>query len=215
MEATATSEIIKIIQESSGFIKTYGGLIGTFIASATALFIAGGGGRWLINKAYKPNLKVTGNIQRYMQALQMWRIAITNEGNDTAKNVQAMVTRFIEGGQDRENFVPMPLAWTHQEEVSIDIHPEQTVYLDIIEHHTNTSDKKANLASPRGHGVPDFRDLKESEQITTLEITFYGNRGRLFKTYIDISWSLGLCFNAKVRGKRWALGINAEGGSDQ
>lgn len=52
MEATSSAEIIKVIQQDSGFLKTYGGIIGTVAASATALFVAGGGGRWLINKVY-------------------------------------------------------------------------------------------------------------------------------------------------------------------
>jgi gas vesicle protein len=120
------------------FFEQYGTLIGTSIASATALFIAVGG-RWLRSKFYKSKLKVV-DFKKFAQKrdedtslLIVWRIVIKNCGNETAKNVQADVTKIYDNEIKRPGFLPVPLKWTHLDNESRNILPGQTVYLDLFD----------------------------------------------------------------------------------
>ncbi|OGG12955.1 hypothetical protein A2773_01970 [Candidatus Gottesmanbacteria bacterium RIFCSPHIGHO2_01_FULL_39_10] len=211
MEATVSALpiVINTATETSFLVK-YGGLIGSLVASGIALFLGGGGGRWLKGSIYKPKMKVEGNIRRFRQNHYSWRIAIKNYGNDTAKDVQVNVTKIIENGIPRENFLPMPLVWTHWGSETRNILPKQTVFLDVIEHHHIIKSNlygTSNLATRFGGGVDDFRQLHESQEITTLELTFYEQRGLKHIEYIDLIWPKEIFFDARMRGHQWSLGI--------
>lgn len=206
MDATNAAGLINSVSPNN-FFKEYGELLGAVIASTVALFIAAGGAEKWKRVFLKPELKVINNIQRYRQAHHVWRISVKNTGNDIARDVQAMVTNITEGGKERENFVPMPLGWTHKDSDTSNIHPEQIVNLDIIEHYVNSSNKEVQLASPRGHGVADFRNIRISDQITKLEISFYESRGKALAVDIEIGYTAPLFLDARVKGHKWSLGI--------
>jgi len=69
--------------------------------------------------------------------LGLGRLIITNEGRHIAKTVEACVDRIVYEGQDRSDFIPMPLVWTHGQLSKSglhvrDVYPGQTVYLDFF-----------------------------------------------------------------------------------
>src|SRR5437899_3223088 len=95
----------------------------SLFASLVALFLGGGGGRYI--KPYlgiKPTLRIAG-LRRYMQDVYVWRLAVENIGSETAKDVQVDVTKLTHNGTPRENFLSMPLRWTHLDCESRDILP--------------------------------------------------------------------------------------------
>lgn len=200
----------------------YGALIGALIASSVALFLAAGGGEWLKRKFIKPKLKIVGNIIRYTQSHYQWRITVLNDGNDTAKNVQVNVTRIVDDGKPRINFLPMPLGWTHFGGEVRDILPKQTVFLDVFEHHyknkaPNGKDNplfgSVNLATRFGGGIDDFRQIRESSGISSLELTFYEQGGKTFKKNIEVYFNEQLFFEARIKGQEWPFGLRKNLGS--
>src|SRR3989344_8791678 len=93
------------------FAKDYGSVV----AAITALSLAGGFGRWLLSKFYKPKLEILSlrSFKQYKD-LTLWRFAIKNKGNEIAKNVQADVIAIYDNDKKRIDFLPVPLKWTHR-----------------------------------------------------------------------------------------------------
>lgn len=99
---------------SPSFLKDYGALIGSLIASTIALFLGGGGGNWIKSWFLMPVLKVL-SLKRlhHTHELDVWRLLIRNEGKAIAKNVQVEVIEIIDdGNKKRDNFLPLPLRTT-------------------------------------------------------------------------------------------------------
>ena len=162
------------------------------VAAMTALFIAGGGGRWLLSLVYRPRLKIVG-YQPFRQVgyLKVWRAAIKNVGNEVAEDVQATTLAVFDDGKQRRNFLPIPLRWTHlnQGQVGRDILPGQTVYLDIFEDipspqdSADTINHTVRFASEIGSDIPDFTHLYPNttkfevaifhKRMTPLKVTFW------------------------------------------
>lgn len=179
------------------------------IPSGIALLIAGGVGEyikpWL---GFKSNLELLG-FRRYRQATHHWRLAIRNSGREIAKSVQVDVLKIIdEGGKERGNFLPIPLRWTHLNCESRDILPNQTVYLDAIEHNPTDLGKGARLTTRFGGGVDDFELLKNGRTYIVLGV--YQMNGSVIESAIDISWPAGMFFDARLKGKKWHLTKNGK-----
>jgi len=176
-------ETIKII------IRDYGSLI----ASITALFIAGGGGRWLMTKFYRPKLEIVGfGPHKQASNLKVWRIVIKNYGNEVARNVQADVIKIYDKNKERENFLPIPLQWTHLNQESRDIFPGQTTYLDFFDDIPGTHSSPASvihsvrLRSQFGLDVADFTYLKNETSEVQIAIFHDRMRPRRVKIYTRI-----------------------------
>ena len=179
----------------------------SILPSIVALLVAGGIGRYI--KPYlgiKPRLEVLELI-RFHQAHYIWRLAIVNNGRETAKNVQVDVVKIYDEGVLRENFLPMPLPWTHTDKESRDISPKQTVYLDVFYHKINDPND-AHIATRFGGGVDNFRKFKLGKSKLTL--TFYEQSGKSFNKEIEISWTSALFFDARLQGKKWVLTKNGK-----
>lgn len=189
-------------------------LLGAVVASFTALFIAGGGGKFVKEFFYYPYIKLPFNVVRNKQNHYMWRIAIQNDGNAIAKDVQVDVISIIEDGRERENFIPMPLRWTHLSTESRDIIPKQIVYLDVLEQHTVLENTPlfgtVNLATKFGEGINDFRNLKISDTETTLNLVIYEKRGECIPISIEVVWTSKLFLDMKLKGKDWHLKLLRE-----
>lgn len=165
---------------------------GALIASLTALFIAGGGGRFLSSLFYKPKLSVVA-FRRFKQKdeLAVWRILIKNEGNDTARDVQADIEKVYDEGRERKNFLTVPLQWTHLNEEKRDILLKQTVYLDIFDEILRFEGSPAHK-SPQirfrtrfGLEIFDFSWLKTKE--SRIKIVVFQRSGSLLPVYIDVN----------------------------
>lgn len=160
------------------------------IAALTALFLAGGGGRWIKSFFYRPKIEVSGYAP-FKQAdnLKVWRLSLKNTGNDIAYNVQANTISIFDKGEERRNFLPIPLRWTHLNQLQMDrnILPGQTVYLDIFEDVSNDLNEEDSLipshtirlASEFGTNIPDFTYLYP--KTTLFEIAIFHSRMKPIK----------------------------------
>lgn len=179
------------------------------ISSVIALLIAGGVGEyikpWL---GFKSSLELL-SFRRYKQASHYWRLAIRNSGREVARSVQVDILKIVDdGGKERDNFLPIPLRWTHLNCESRDILSNQTVYLDVIEHIPSAMENAARLITRFGGGVDDFEKLKNGESHIVLGI--YQMNGKFIESSIDISWPTGMFFDTRLKGKKWHLTKNGE-----
>lgn len=209
MDATTSAslnQIVSSLEPLKSFNKSFlwsPEFWGSIIASLTALFIAVGGARVIKRLiGIRPELKLIG-FKRYHQATYYWRLAIKNSGKEVAKKVQVNVTAIYDDGKKRENFLAIPLRWTHLNCESRDILPSQTVYLDVVEHIISKDGDEAKLITRRGGGVDDFEVLKKGESKVIL--TFYEKSGISFDKQIEISRNDGLLLDGRIKGKKWHL----------
>jgi len=171
------------------FLEQYGTLIGTSIASGTALFIAVGG-KWLRSKFYKANLKVV-DFKKFVQhgdkstkLLVVWRIVLKNRGNETARNVQADVIKIYDNEKKRSGFLPVPLKWTHLDNESRDILPGQTVYLDLFDeiHTFMPRNLEIRLCTRFGLDIRKFTFLEDGK--ADLKIAIFQKNGSVMNIAI-------------------------------
>ncbi len=127
-------------------------------------------------------------------------MVIKNEGNVLAKNVQVDVIEIEDSGKRRENFLPIPLRWTHLDNESRDILPKQTVYLDLFEQLTPGSISNIQFfikfGSRFGSGVKDFSFLNPGKTKVTLRL--YNSDGKNTEFNISATWDGQFIFEAKL-----------------
>lgn len=183
----------------------------SLIPSLIALLIAGGIGKFIKpHLGIKPKLEILG-LQRFLQGHQVWRIAVINNGLEIAKNVQVDVVKIYDGNVLRENFLPMPLPWTHRDthpdKENRNILPKQTVYLDVFYHKANDPND-VHIATRFGGDIDNFRKLKNGK--SKLVLTFFEQSGGSFNKEIEISWPSSLFLDARLEGKKWVLTKNGK-----
>src|SRR3989344_5155347 len=191
---------------SGNFFLQYGSLIGTIIASITALGIAIWG-RWLRSLPFRPELKIVDLISRNQTpSLNLWRLVIKNIGNDTAKNVQVDIIEVVDDGKKlRKNFLPLPLRWTHLDKECRDILPDQTVYLDLFEHINRgplgNIQHFVRFGTRYAQEIQHFCFLNPGK--SKVKIKLFQENGVSFETTVDTDWDGTLLFDAKRKGGNW------------
>lgn len=172
--------------------------LGAALASSAALLIALFGEpirRWWIRTTLKIN-KVTSHTQGG-GGLVVYRLLIINEGNHKAQDVEVTVEKLFEDGNERKNFLPVPLGWTHADAylkspVIRDIHPKQQVYLDLCEfvypqrEGQRLSDAVLRLRAEAGQEIPDFTRLKRGK--TRLFLRAFQADGKPLVVVVNIEW---------------------------
>lgn len=131
-------------------------IVVSLLSTMAALVIATFDGR-MKRWAEKPKLgikTVAHNSQANGNVTQdVWRLLMENEGKGTAREVEVYAEKIIRNRSIVENFLPVPLQWTHYQTrgnnaVSRDIHPSQSVFIDLISR--NNGDYRLRLCSPIG-----------------------------------------------------------------
>ena len=187
------------------FLRDYGALIGTILASATALLIAVGG-EWLKSLIFKPELVIL-NFRKFRQSheLTVWRLVIKNTGRDTAREVQAEILEIKDEGNLRENFLPTTLSWTHLNKERRDVLKSQTVYLDVFNQidkgPINRMDHHVIFASPYAQNIEDFFFLKPGE--SEIKLKLFQKNGSSQEIKLITKWDGTLLFDAKLKGGKW------------
>ncbi len=210
MEATP-SAFMTILNTSASILKDYGALIGALIASSIALFLGGGGGNWIKAWFSKPTLRILSlKGLHHTHELDVWRLLIKNEGKAIAKNVQVEVIEITDdGNKKRENFLPLPLRWTHLDTEARDILPGQTAYLDIFEH-ISRGKQLTNMECYLRFGsrfaaqIADFCFLKPGE--SKIKIRLLHDEGSPQDIKIFTNWDGTLLFDSKIEGGKWVWG---------
>lgn len=167
--------------------------LGAMLASLVALLIAIYSEQFR-NLARRTNLSVK-NVRINEQGngnSVYYRLEIINEGNYPAKNVEVYVDSIQENSQTRENFLPVPLRWTHARAymsagVYRDIHPNQSVLLDFCEFVKDRNLLHLSLAA--GGENPEFAILHGGDM--QVDIKIYQESGKTIKITLPISWDSG------------------------
>jgi hypothetical protein len=201
MDKQILEEILKRIQLLEKFCGPHSFLgidyrvwpaIAVIISLVIALFVPWYAER-LRRRPRKNNLAKIGtstNIQE--DELYVGRLIIRNQSNVRAVNVEAYVESIVDNGIKRDNYLPVPLYWTHSQlyksPILRDIFGNQTVYLDIFNYKAISDGDIYKLTSPIGH-VRDYCDLKLGE--TELHIRLYQESGQVVREKVTISWEKG------------------------
>ncbi len=172
------------------------------ITSLVALFLGAGGGDWIRREIWKPKLVFKELMKVRQGGKVIWRLVIENQGRATAKNVQVEATRIYEGKGARNDFLSLPLRWSHMDRIEREILSNQTAYLDVLELvDTDTrnirSEHKLKLASYFGSGTP----LPElSEKATQIDLVSYQRRGIKQNISVKVVWDGDMLLEAKLEG---------------
>lgn len=172
--------------------------VGAALASSAALLIALFGEpirRWWIKTTLKV-IRITSHIQGG-GGLIVYRLLISNEGNHKAQDVEVTVEKLFEDNNERKNFLPVPLGWTHagaylKSPVVRDIHLKQPVYLDLCEFiypqrdGQGVTDAVLRLRAEAGQEIPDFNRLKKGK--TRLMLKAYQADGKPLPVNVNIEW---------------------------
>lgn len=124
------------------------------------------------------------------------RLLLKNEGSVSARDVEAHVEEIFDGDDKRENFVPVPLRWTHGQDrpgsPSIrDIHADQSCHLDIADvvrptYMGQSSEMVLCVPVEAARIVKDFCTLKAGR--TRLGIAIYNASGRTTRVQVSVEW---------------------------
>jgi len=126
--------------------------------------------------------------------LHVGRLVIKNNEQFAAKSVEAYLNAVEDNGKPRENFLPVPLHWTHgqlnasKSTTVRDIYPQQVVYLDIFNeiYDRQAAKNTVEFAIAAGHGINDFSKLSLSE--SKLFVKIYQESGQVNQIALKIDW---------------------------
>lgn len=178
---------------------------GTWAAVIVALVVAVWG-RTLKTWFYNPQISIL-EITRFNHhhRLDVWRLAIKNTGNDSAKVVQVDIVEIIDDkNKKRENFLSIPLRWTHIDKEYRDILPGQTVYLDVFEQISQGDlphlSHYLRLGSRYAQEIKDFSFLKPG--ISKIKLKLFQQNGKSQEIIINAKWDGNFLFDAGLDGKQ-------------
>lgn len=122
------------------------------------------------------------------------RIVLKNNGKFIAKSVEAYIEKIIWDEEERKDFIPMPLIWTHGElnakGLTVrDIYPNQTVYLDIFNHIFDpdyTGESSVIFSIATGTNYEDLSKLNIGK--SELLIRLYQESGQINKVWLNVIW---------------------------
>ncbi|MBI4666047.1 MAG: hypothetical protein HY751_06540 [Nitrospinae bacterium] len=127
------------------------------------------------------------NFQREL----VFRLPVKNEGSAYALDVYAIVESICENNSLRQNFMPVPLKWTHspfEERPGIsgrNIFTNHTAYLDIASPCLNNT---LWLCASVGRDIPEYSLLKNEGGDTVLHISLYQKDEKPQNVDIKINW---------------------------
>lgn len=160
---------------------------------------------YLNNKPKKSNLQAVG-ISIVDQAGEThgdWkeehcvgRLVLTNTGKFVAKSVTANLEKIFYDEEERENFFPAPLKWTHGQlnkdgETVRDIYPNQTVYLDVYNYFSDEryEDVPVNFAVGGGVEIHNLSVMNYGKSV--IYIKLYQESGQVEEIRLEANWDKG------------------------
>ena len=196
MDATSSALIneiarnLKPLENLNNPFYTDPNFIGASLASVIALVIA------LFSEPFKKiwrrtKLDVSKDIVMNKQGNGdsiHYRLLVSNIGNYVAEDVEAYIIKV----SNKDNFLPVPLAWTHARAymtagVYRNIQPHQPVLLDFCEFTKSRNLLKFRLAA--GEEVADFCILDGTNRNIILEI--YQKSGEKTSVRLKLDWKAG------------------------
>lgn len=133
--------------------------IGALVSPAVAVL-----GEWLRDKVFRPDIRPLQLLSTEQAGLFVTRLLVKNEGSVRAREVEAVAEQILDAGHLRENFIPMPLRWTHGQirpgvPSMRDIHVKQECLLDV-----------AQVGRAKLYNIPKAGDRYDLKLIPTLKL---------------------------------------------
>lgn len=99
-----------------------------------------------------------------------------------------------DNGNERGDFIPMPLVWTHGHlnkngPTIRDIYPNQTVYLDVFNHiydNGYADDNIVSFAVATGHNTDNLSGVTSGQ--SKILIKLYQESGQVTKICLKVNW---------------------------
>lgn len=162
---------------------------------------------WLSNRTKKSKLVVIGSSvinqdpaseeadKVRPRLMNVGRVIIRNDGKYKASLVEAYIEKIIFDNEERVDFFPMPLFWTHGQlnkkygPTVRDVYPNQTVYLDIFNHIYDdgyVGESIVSFAVAAGTQIENLSrmNLGESEILVRL----YQESGQVDEIRLKLKW---------------------------
>lgn len=173
----------------------------TLVALFVPLYIL-----WFTNQPKKSKINVKGVSivnqdpasdeaeKQTRRLLNVGRIILKNEGKYIASSVEAYIEKIIFMGQEREDFFPVPLFWTHGQlnkngPTIRDIYPNQVVYLDLFNHIYDDeyiNDNVVVFAVAAGLGVDQLSKMNLGTSELTIKL--YQESGQVVTLLVEAKW---------------------------
>ena len=134
----------------------------------------------------KENLQIP-NPELHASTQGHTRLLVKNFGKTSAYDVEVYVTKLTDPDCIREDFLPVPLCWTHNG-LKRSFHPNQFGYLDLCR-----IDKRGDypkLALIPGAGVFNYETILEGT--TILELTTFEASGKVKIYNVTLNWKPGM-----------------------
>ncbi|KKQ46840.1 MAG: hypothetical protein US75_C0012G0011 [Candidatus Woesebacteria bacterium GW2011_GWC1_38_13] len=164
--------------------------LGTILASIIALTF-GLWGKTLRLLFYKSNMCLIDhleNLQIYDNDVVQGhtRLKFKNKGMSIARNVMVYIMKVKDNGKIRENFLPVPLAWTHDGRYARNFSPQEVWFLDLCRK-DNIKDKVSpNLVLAAGQGVINYQKIEEGK--TILQLRLSQSSSQVNNYFINLHW---------------------------
>jgi len=167
--------------------------LGTILAAIVAL-VLGLWGKTLNQLFYKSDMQLIdthhnrqtsrgGSIQGHT------RLKFLNDGGSVAENVMVYVESIKDNGIIRQDFLPVPLSWTHDGRYWRNFAPHEIWYLDLCRKNDISDRNKPVLVLASGQQVPIYEDIEEGK--TTLVVKLSQKSGQIRNYKINLLWSFG------------------------
>jgi uncharacterized protein (DUF58 family) len=163
-------------------------------------------GEWVRDRVFRPDIRAVRPVVTKQAGVMVGRLLVQNEGSVRAREVEAVVERIFDGDKLRENFIGMPLRWTHgQVRAGVpsmrDIHVKQKCLLDIIQvepvvsfrvganGYIRTSSSRLRLCSEAGGVDESLSELLIGK--SRLVIAIYDASGGVAEIQLEVNWKGG------------------------
>ncbi len=156
---------------------------------------------WLNNKPKNSKLKVLGvsvvdqanetHDPDYQVDHHVGRLIIKNGGKFIAKSTEAFLEEIVFEGEERNDFFSVPLIWTHSQIVkdyARDIHPNQTVYLDVLSYSSDSrlGEPLAQFSIGAGKDVDNLSYVCVGR--SKILVRMYQESGQVDEVNLEIDW---------------------------
>lgn len=169
----------------------------TLAAVLIALGVAIWGERLKLFGGYKSDIQIVNsleNIQANREGRKQGhtRLIFKNYGKAVAEEVEVYVNKIydIDLTEPRDNFIPVPLSWTHDGRSRRNFNPDQYGYLDFC----RIDDTERRGSFPRlvlvaGAGIPTYEDLYP--YTVQIELVIFQKTGETKTFNLSLHWEIG------------------------
>lgn len=164
--------------------------VSTLAAVFIALLIAVYGERLKEYGAVRPAIELIDSLENIQEnrdgVKQGWtRLVFKNTGGSTAEEVEVYVSQIFDFNKPRENFIAVPLSWTHDGRSRRNFHSHQYGYLDFCLY-ANAGKKGGfpHLVLTAGAGIPTYEEIYQFTN--KVELTVFQKNGLIKKYLVKI-----------------------------